>query len=290
MNKRFHKRLFAALLFTATSSALAANADSGMADMNMAPDDSPSSAMDMGAMQGGSPPPDARDPHAYADGYDFGPLRPRFADEQNFFSLRMSRLEAVRVDDRTTDTYDLQAWFGRDYDRLFFKSEGDYADGTLEESSSELLWGHAVAPFWDTQLGVRYDTQEGVSDRTWLAIGIQGLAPYWFEVDATAYVGEGGNVAANLEVEYEMLFTQRLILTPRLETDLYGQRDAERGQGAGLATASFGLRLRYEFRREFAPYLGIEWASQYGETRRFTEAAGGDPRETRLLAGLRFWF
>ncbi len=290
MNKRVHKRLFAVLLFTTTASTLAANADSGMAGMNMAPDDSPSPAMDMGAMQGGSPPPDARDPHAYADGHDFGPLRPRFADEQNFFSLRMSRLEAVRVDDRTTGTYDLQAWFGRDYDRLFFKSEGDYADGTLEESSSELLWGHAVAPFWDTQLGVRYDTQEGVSDRAWLAAGIQGLAPYWFEVDATAYVGEGGNVAANLEVEYEMLFTQRLILTPRLETDFYGQRDAVRGQGAGLSSASFGLRLRYEFRREFAPYLGIEWASQYGETRRFTEAAGGDPRETRLLAGLRFWF
>ena len=245
--------------------------------------------MPMGAMQGGSPPPDARDPHAYAEGHDFGPLRPRFADEQNFFSLRLSRLEAVRVEEATSGTYDLQAWFGRDYDRVTLKSEGDWADGRLEETTTDLVWTHAVAPFWDAQLGLRYDTSEA-PDRTWLAIGFQGLAPYWFEVDTTAYVGENGNTALNLEIEYELLFTQRLILTPRLEADWYGQRDAAWRQGAGLSEASFGLRLRYEFRREFAPYLGIEWADQYGETRRFTQASGRDPRQFRLLAGLRFWF
>ncbi len=253
--------------------------------MNMTGDE----GMAMGTMQGGSPPPDARDPHAYSGGYDFGPLRPRFADEQNFFSLRMQRLEAVRVKEETTGVYDLQAWFGRDYDRLVIKSEGDWADGALEETSTDITWGHAIAPFWDTQLGLRHDTGEPPA-RTWLALGIQGLAPYWFEVDATAYMGEGGNVALNLEVEYEWLFTQRLILSPRLEADWYGQRDPEWGQGAGLSAASLGLRLRYEFRREFAPYVGIEWADQYGETRRFTQAAGADPRQTRLVAGLRFWF
>ncbi len=247
-------------------------------------------ALHMGAMQGGAPPPDARDPHAYADGLDFGAMRPRFADEQNFFSLWMQRLEAVRVDDRTTGTWDLQAWFGRDYDRLTLKSEGDWQAGALEETTTDLVWTHAVAPFWDAQLGLRYDTLEATDDRAWLAAGFQGLAPYWFEVDATAYLGEAGAAAFNLEVEYELLFTQRLILTPRFEADWYSQRDPARGQGAGLSVASFGLRLRYEIRRELAPYLGLEWANEYGETRRFTEAAGADPRQTRLIAGLRFWF
>ncbi|HID48692.1 MAG TPA: copper resistance protein B [Chromatiales bacterium] len=243
-----------------------------------------------GTMQGGSPPPDARDPHAYSDGYDFGAIpRPRFADEQNFASLRLNRLEIVNTDDNTWTNYDLQAWFGRDYDRLVLKAEGDIDNGKLEDASTELLWGHAVATFWDTQLGLRYDSGEDPA-RTWLAFGIQGLAPYWFEVDATAYIGEQGRTALNLELEYELLFTQKLILQPRIEINWHGKRDAERGLGTGLTDLSAGLRLRYEFRREFAPYIGIERANRFGETADMARASGQDPDETRYLAGLRLWF
>lgn len=246
--------------------------------------------MMMDSMQGGSPPPDARDPHAYSDGYDFGAIpRPRFADEQNFGSLLVNRLESVNTDTNTTTTYDLQAWYGRDYDRLVLKAEGDVDNGKLEEASTELLWGHAVAAFWDAQLGLRHDSGEAPS-RNWLAVGIQGLAPYWFEVDATAYVGENSRTALSLEVEYELLFTQQLILQPRLEANWYGKRDPDRGLGKGLTDISAGLRLRYEIRREFAPYIGIEWTNKFGETKDLAQAAGQDSSETRYLAGLRFWF
>jgi len=252
------------------------------------------SGMDMGgatgAMQGGSAPADARDPHAYSDGYDFGAIpRPRFADEQNFASLWMDRFEAVRSENNTSLLYDLQAWFGRDYDRLVLKAEGTLDDGKLDESSTELLWGHAVATYWDGQLGLRYDSGDG-SSRSWLAFGLQGLAPYWFEVDITGYIGEQGRTALSLEAEYEILFTQRLILQPRLEADVYGKDDAERGIGAGLSEVAAGLRLRYEVRREIAPYVGVEWAGKYGGSADYARAAGVDSSEMRAVAGVRFWF
>jgi len=266
---------------------------SGMNHGSMTATDS-DSGMDMGGgtdtMQGGSAPADARDPHAYSDGYDFGAIpRPRFADEQNFASLRMDRFEAVRSENNTSALYDLQAWFGRDYDRLVLKAEGSIDDGKLDESSTELLWGHAMATYWDSQLGLRYDSGDG-STRSWLAFGLQGLAPYWFELDITGYVGEQGRTALSLEAEYEILFTQRLILQPRLEADVYGKDDAERGIGSGLSEVSAGLRLRYEIRREIAPYVGVEWAGKFGGSADYVRAAGVDSSETRAVAGVRFWF
>lgn len=242
------------------------------------------------SMQGGDAPPNARDPHAYSDGYDFGLIpRPVLADEHNFASLLVNRFEQVKTTDNTASNYDLQAWYGRDYDRAVLKAEGDIDDGKLQEARTELLWGHAIAPFWDTQLGVRYDS--GVEpDRTWLAFGVQGLAPYWFEVDAAAYVGQEGRTALRLESEYELLLTQKLILQPRIETNIYGKRDEKRGLGSGLSDLSAGIRLRYEIKRELAPYIGIEWSKQFGGTKDFTEAEGGDANKIRLIAGLRFWF
>lgn len=250
----------------------------------------PAMDMDFGGMQGGAPPADARDPHAYSDGYGFGDIpRPVFADEHRFGSLLVDRLESVNTDDNTLTTWDLQAWYGRDYDRLVLKSEGDYDNGSVEEASTDLLWSHAVASYWDAQLGARYDSGEG-PNRTWLALGIQGLAPYWFELDTTVYIGDAGRTALSLEADYELLLTQKLILQPRFEANLYGKRDPERGLGSGVSDASLGLRLRYEFRREIAPYLGVEWARKFGETEDFARAAGQDPVETRYLAGVRFWF
>lgn len=267
----------------ATQDSDAAKKEGGMSGMNG------DSTMDMGSMQGGSPPPDARDPHAYAEGYDFGPMKLRLADEHSLGALLMDRFEAVHSDGNTSAVYDLQAWYGRTYDRAVLKAEGDIDDDEVKEASTELLWGHAIAAFWDTQLGVRYDSGEG-PDRTWLAFGAQGLAPYWFEIDATGYIGDEGRTALNLEAEYELLLTQKWILQPRIEADFYGKDDSERGIGSGLAEASAGIRLRYEIRREFAPYVGVEWAGKFGDTKDLARAAGEDPTETRVVAGLRFWF
>lgn len=246
--------------------------------------------MGRGSMQGGSAPPDARDPHAYSDGYDFGPIpRPRLADEHNFGSLLVDQFESVRTDDNTSAAYDLQAWFGRDYDRAVLKAEGDIDGGKLQDARTELLWGHAVAAYWDTQLGVRHDSGED-PDRTWLAFGIQGLAPYWFEVEATAYIGEDERSALRFDAAYELLLTQKLILQPRIEANFYGKRDAARGLGTGLSDLTAGLRLRYEIRREFAPYIGVERARKFGGTEDFARAAGRDTDESRLVVGVRFWF
>lgn len=241
-------------------------------------------------MQGGSPPPDARDPHAYSDGYDFGPIpRPRMGDEHSFGSVLIDRLESVHAEDNVSATYDIKAWFGRDYDRIVLKAEGDYDGGAIEEARTELLWGHAVAAYWNMQLGVRHDSGAG-PERDWIAFGVQGLAPYWFEVDAAVYVGENGRTALRAEAEYELLLTQKLIVQPRVEMNVYGKRDPERELGSGLSDLTAGVRLRYEIRREIAPYVGIERVARFGTTADLVQAAGADAQETRYVAGVRWWF
>ena len=256
-------------------------------------------AMDHGEMQmkGGSPPPDARDPHAYSDGFVRGSgkyslepgFRLRLGDEHRYGALLVNRLERGYGKDANATAYDAQAWFGTSYDRLVVKAEGERSRGELEHARTELLWGRALSPYWDGQFGIRYDSGEG-HNREWLAIGIQGLAPYWFELDATAYLGANGRTALRFEAEYELLVTQRLILQPRVEVNAYGKSDRDRGIGSGLSDVAAGLRLRYEITRQFAPYIGVEWVRKYGETQDLVRDAGGRSNDTRLVAGLRFWF
>ena len=199
------------------------------------------------------------------------------------------KLERVRTRDNSFMFYNLQARFGRDYDRAVLKAEGNTDGGKFRDAHTELLWGHALAPFWDTQLGVRYDSGTG-PDRRWLAFGVQGLAPYWFNMEATAYAGEQGRSMFRFAAEYDLLLTQKLILQPRVEANLYGKRDAARALGSGLSDLAVGLRLRYEIRREFAPYIGVERAAKFGGTADYARAAGEDPKVTRFVAGVRFWY
>jgi copper resistance protein B len=246
--------------------------------------------MEHGSMQGGTAPPDARDPHAYSGGHDFGPIpRPRMGDEENFGTLLIDRLERAHSRGNSSTAYELQARFGRDYDRAVLKAEGDIGGGKLHDARTELLWGHALDTYWDAQLGVRHDSGTDPS-RTWLAIGVQGLAPYWFEMDATAYVGTQGRTAFRFAAEYELLLTQKLVLQPRMEANIYGRQDAARALGSGLSDLVLGVRLRYEIRREFAPYFGVEHATRFGGTADYARAAGEDVNVTRLVAGVRFWY
>ena len=238
-----------------------------------------------------------RDPHAYADGYTLdsgayalpGARILRLSDESSFGSLLFNRLERVYTSGSNSTAYDAQGWYGRDYDRLVIKAEGDVAAGKVQDSRTELLWGHAVAAFWDAQLGMRHDGGTGAS-RNWLAAGFQGLAPYWFEMDAAIYASDSGRTALRLSAEYELLFTQKLILQPRAEINAYGKSDPERDVGSGLSDAVVGMRLRYEFTRQFAPYLGVEWTGKFGETANMASAAAENTRETSYVAGVRFWF
>ncbi len=259
----------------------------------------PSPTMDHGdmRMQGGPAPADARDPHAYSGGFALGSgpyALPggrglHLGDEKVFASVVVDNLEAVRADGRTTGAYDLMARVGRDYDRLVIKAEGEVSGGKVQESRTEALWSHATSTFWDAQLGLRHDTGVGPS-RSWMAVGLQGLAPYWFELDATAYVGNDGRTALRLNAEYELLITQKLVLQPRVEANFYGTSDPARDLGKGLSDVTAGLRLRYEFTRQFAPYVGVEWAGLFGETADLARAASEQTHDARVVAGVHFRF
>jgi len=249
-------------------------------------------------MQGGSAPPDARDPHGYSGGYQLGvgkyalgPTRTlHMADEHLFASVLVDRLEWTKGRDSNAASYEAQAWFGNSYDKLVIKAEGEAEEGKVHEARTELLWGHSIATFWDTQVGIRNDAGYGRPARNWLAFGVQGLAPYWFEVDATGYVGTEGRTALRLSAEYELLITQRLILQPRIEANFYGKNDPEIGIGSGLANGAVGVRLRYEINRQFAPYIGVERYQTFGNTADMIRTAGGRRGETRFVAGVRIWF
>ncbi|MES2408128.1 MAG: copper resistance protein B, partial [Pseudomonadota bacterium] len=179
--------------------------------------------------------------------------------------------------------------FGRDLNQLWIRSEGQRSQGKIQDAEAELLWGHTFSPFWTALTGVRHDFGTGPS-RDWAAFGIQGLAPYRFDVEATAYVGSSGRTALKLKTSYDLLLTQRLILTPELDANLYGKDDPARGVGAGLSDASLGVRLRYEIRREFAPYIGFNFVRKYGKTADFARAEGASVHDFQLVTGVRVWF
>jgi copper resistance protein B len=199
------------------------------------------------------------------------------------------QLEWQSVAGGTGINIDSKGWAGRDRDRLWFRAEGDAEDGDVGEAQAHLLYGRQFSRWWDLVAGVRQDFRPGPS-RTWAAVGVQGLAPYWFEVEFTAYLGAEGRTHFRGEVEYELLLTNRLVLQPIVEVELFGKSDPERGIGAGLSTTEAGFRLRYEFRREFAPYIGVTWNNKFGKTADFAEAAGEDTGGARVVVGLRLWF
>ncbi|MFO1387738.1 copper resistance protein B [Cellvibrio sp.] len=182
-----------------------------------------------------------------------------------------------------------QAWIGKSLNKLWLKTEVARSDGQTQDAEVQALYSHAIAPFWDAQIGVRHDIKPRPS-RDWGVIGIQGLSPYWFDVDAAFFVGESGRIAARLKAEYELLITQRLILSPSFEVNLYGQNDGETATGSGVSDTKAGLRLRYEIHRELAPYVGINWNKKFGKTAEFAKAEGESFKDTELVAGLRIWF
>ncbi|MCB2098458.1 MAG: copper resistance protein B [Parvularculaceae bacterium] len=187
--------------------------------------------------------------------------------------------------------WDAQGFYGGDVNKFWVKTEGEYdfSASEFEEAEVQALYSRAVGSFWDLQAGVRHDFAP-FEDRTYGVVGVQGLAPYLFEIDAAAFISGHGDVTARLEAEYELLLTQRLILQPRAELNFAFQDIPELETGAGLSTAEAGLRLRYEIRREFAPYVGVSWTRSLGDTADYVRAAGDDAGSTSFVAGVRFWF
>jgi len=203
--------------------------------------------------------------------------------------LLVDRLETWDAAPGSGEAWEVAGWVGRDIDKLRLRSEGERKHGATESADLELLYSRAIAPWWDLTTGLRHDFAPGAS-QDWAALGVIGMAPYKFEVEATAYLGASGRTALRAEAEYSLLLSDRLILQPLVEAEWHGRSDADRGIGAGLGKVETGLRLRYEIRREFAPYIGIVHERSFGRSAQFEREEGEDTRDTRVVFGLRFWF
>lgn len=214
-------------------------------------------------------------------------------DNQVFGTFKADRLEHQwREGGIDILLWDVQGWIGNDYDKLYLKSEGEVRldeKDEVEGADIELLYSRNINKFWDIQAGLRHDFKPD-PDRSFVAIGFQGLAPQWFEVDATTYLSEDGDVSAKVEVEYEVMLTQRWVLVPRLEAGLSFQDVPEYEQWEGLTDVEVGARLLYHIRRELAPYIGVSWHRYLGETANRIKSEGGDVDSAAYVAGLRFWF
>jgi copper resistance protein B len=271
-----------------------------MSTMNMGPPDVPTSADNPGRPPEDPLPAAALSSPVHAADLIFGAEAMAAARETlvrengdvRVTAVILDRLEAAfGGDEDETYLWDVQGWTGGDLNRFWWKSEGegDFG-GELEDVEVQALYSRAVSPFWDVQAGVRQDFRPDGEDTTHLVLGLQGLAPYWWEIDAAAFLSIDGDLTARVEAEYDQRITQRLILQPRLEIDASASDIPELEIGSGLSSVEAGLRLRYEFRKEFAPYVGVEWSRALGETADYIEARGGEVEDTRLVVGLKAWF
>jgi copper resistance protein B len=210
-------------------------------------------------------------------------------DTHRFGKVMLDQFEWRDAQDGAAGAWDAQAWYGGDYNKLWIKTEGERVAGITQGASVDVLFDRVVGRWWNAQGGIRQDFGRGPA-RTWLALGLQGLAPYWLDAEATFYVGEEGRTAVRLKADYDLLLTQRLVLQPYGEANIYSKSDAEREVGSGLSDLELSLRLRYEVRREFAPYLGVGWFKRFGTTAGLARAAGEGSDEVQLVAGLHIWF
>lgn len=210
-------------------------------------------------------------------------------DDPLLTKVQLDQLELRQDDGEELWVVEGQAWIGYDRNKLWLKADIEVDDGHTQEAEVQALYSRAISPYWDFQAGVRKDFKPA-PDRSWGVIGFQGVAPYEFEVETALFIGEGGRTALRLSAEYEVLLTQRLILTPEFEVNFYGQNDEDVGVGSGLSDTEAGLRLRYEFRREFAPYIGVNWTRKYGNTADFARAERQDTNDWQWVIGIRAWF
>ncbi|WOB79923.1 copper resistance protein B [Brevundimonas nasdae] len=274
-------------------------AEHGMSAMSMGPPDVPTSADDAGRHPETPVPAAALSGPTHAADLIFGAeamaasRRSLVAENGDVrtTAVILDRLEAGFGDGRDTYLWDMQGWSGGDINRFWWKSEGegDFR-GNLEEVELQALYSRAISPFWDVQAGLRQDFRPDGKDTTHLVLGLQGLAPYWFEIDAAVFLSTEGDLTGRVEAEYDQRITQRLILQPRLEIDASASDVPELEIGAGLSSIEAGLRLRYEFRKEFAPYVGVEWSRALGNAADYIEARGGEAEDTRFVVGLKAWF
>lgn len=213
----------------------------------------------------------------------------KMSDDPLLTMLVIDQLEIRNTDRNNPLVWDADVWIGKDLHKLWIKTEGEYVDGRVEEIELQMLYSRAIAPFWDLQFGWRRDIRP-TPDRDWLTLGLKGLSPYFFDIDTALFIGTSGRTSLRLQAEYEVMLTQRWVLVPEIELNLYGKNDPATSIGSGLSNIEAGLRLRYEVRREFAPYVGLNWTRLYGQTADYARAEGADIEGVQFVFGVRAWF
>lgn len=210
-------------------------------------------------------------------------------DDPLLTKVFIDRIEWLPEADADAFVWDVESWAGYDLNKVWLKTDGEVHDGDVEEAQVQLLYGRAVAPYWDAQVGWRHDFKPG-EEQDWLAVSLTGLVPFFFETEIALFADGEGATALTLETERELMLTQQWVLSPELELSAYGQNDQLRGQGSGLSSLEAGIRLRYEIKRELAPYVGVLWEKSFGNTADFAHAAGEKTQETQWVMGIRAWF
>ena len=198
-------------------------------------------------------------------------------------SLVVDQLEYQFSDEKAT-TWNAYGYAGYDIDKVYIYTEGEKPKNNSAQSENQLLYSRAISPYWDVQVGMGYD-KNGDFDQTWAVLGVQGLAPYFFETKASILIGDDGNIGLRAEAEYDALLTQKLILSPSIALSAYSKSNQEMGLGSGFSNITLGTRLRYEFTREFAPYFGVEWNKNLGNTNDISSL-----NDVYAVAGVKFWF
>ncbi|MDR5751316.1 MULTISPECIES: copper resistance protein B [unclassified Caballeronia] len=211
------------------------------------------------------------------------------ADDDVYHQILLNQLEYVKAAGGQGWAWDGEAWVGGDINRLWLKSSGERLYGKTDDARVEALISHAYSTYWNAQAGWRHDFGNGPT-RDWAAIGVEGLAPYFFNVQATGYIGTSGRTALQLKTSYDFLLSQKLFLTPEAEMNIYGKSDPEREIGSGISDIKLGLRLRFEVRREIAPYVGFVWGRRFGRTADFSRRDGEPVTDKELVVGVRLWY
>ncbi|MDH5599938.1 MAG: copper resistance protein B [Gammaproteobacteria bacterium] len=210
-------------------------------------------------------------------------------DDPLVTKVMIDQLETRFVDGDDPLVLEGKLTIGKDLNKFVIKADVEQVKSEIHELELQALYSRAIDPYWDFQIGIRQD-QKPAPSKNWLAIGFEGVAPYWFEVDTALFIGEEDQVGLRFAAEYEWMITQRWVLSPEFSLNIHSKDDEARGVGSGLSDTQLGLRLRYEIKREFAPYIGVNWNKKYGNTATFAKNDGEEVSSTQFVAGIRAWF
>ena len=211
------------------------------------------------------------------------------SDDPVLTKVMIDQFEKRYSDNSKPWILEADAWIGQDLNKVWFKIDAEQHDGNLEELEIQTLYNRAVDPYWDFQIGWKHNSRPK-PDSDWLAIGFKGLAPYWIEIDAAAFIGDGGQVNLRFDAEYELMLTQQWVLSPEAEINFYSKKDTVNGIDSGLSDTQIGIRLQYEIRRELAPYIGVNWTQKYGGTADYARSNDEITHDLQFVAGIRAWF